>query len=88
MLARDAAGAWVWRDSPPPLRQVFTGRTHTPGPLPAGSIPLRRGWVVWNVAVAVPTTAVLYVLAWLLQHPARTLIAGMVAGPLTILWIK
>lgn len=86
-LTSDMSKAWVWKSSPPSLRQVIDGRTPDPGQVPAGSTPLRAGWVVWNVCVAVPTTALLYVLAWLLQHPARAALVAIVAGPIGFMWI-
>ncbi len=38
-------------------------------------IALRWGWIAWNFAVAIPASIVLYVLAWVLQHPARSFLA-------------
>jgi hypothetical protein len=88
VVQTDVAKAWVWRDSPPSLRQVAAGWASGSDQVPAGSGPLRAGRVVWNVAVAVPATAILYVLAWLLQHPARAAALGLVAGSVTFMWIK
>jgi hypothetical protein len=86
-FAFDVSRAWVWRVAPPSLKQVRDGVVPDPDLVPAGAPPLRAGWVVWNVAVAVPATAVLYVLAWLLQHPARAAILAVLAGPIGIMWI-
>jgi hypothetical protein len=83
----DLSESWVWRDAPPSLRQIVDGRIPAAERVPNGSGPLRAVWVVWNVGVAVPTTAALYVLAWVLQHPARALLAAAVAGPILTMWI-
>ncbi len=45
---------------------------------------MRWGWVVWNHAVAIPLTVVLYSLAWILQRPARTFGACVVVA---FLWV-
>lgn len=86
LVISDLSGAWVWRDYPPALRQVVAGRIPADR-VPGGSTPLRAVWVAWNVAVAVPTTAVLYVLAWMLQHPARAGVLAVVTGPIGWMWI-
>lgn len=86
-VVNDVAGAWVWREAPPGLRDLIASRTDTARAL--SDTPLvRLGWLVWNTVVAVPTTAVLYVLAWVFQHPARAGVAAVVAVPITLMWIK
>jgi hypothetical protein len=86
-IVADVSGAWVWRESPPALRQVIAGLLPAVDRVPAGSRPLRAGWVVWNASVAVPATAFLYVLAWVLQHPARAGVLAVMAGPIALAWI-
>jgi hypothetical protein len=77
--------SWVLTDTPPSLREVV--RARIPDEVPGGSDPLRAGWVAWNFAVAIPTTAVLYALAWMLQHPARAAVLALVVGPVGFFWI-
>lgn len=86
-VAKDVSGAWVWREAPPALRDLIASRTDTSRAL--SDTPLvRAGWLVWNTVVAIPTTATLYVLAWVFQHPARAGVAALVVVPLTLMWIK
>lgn len=73
----DVSGAWPWRESPPALRQVWASARPAVEAVPAKHKGLHAGWVVWNYTVALPSTFVLYVAAWLLQHPAR---AGLTAA--------
>lgn len=87
-LVAGARGAWVWQETPPSLREVVATRKPAPDAVPGRSPRLRLVWLVWNHAVAVPATAVLYVLAWLLQHPARAGAATVVVGAVTLMWIK
>jgi hypothetical protein len=86
-VAEDLTGAWVWHETPPSLRQVISDRFPDAGRVPAEHGPLRAVWVVWNFGVAVPATATLYALAWVLQHPARAGVLALVVGPLGIFWI-
>lgn len=83
----DATGAWVWRDAPPALRDLVAARTDTSRALTDAPL-IRLGWLAWNFIVAIPTTALLYVAAWVLQHPARTILAGLIGTALTLMWIK
>jgi hypothetical protein len=85
-LVADARRAWVWREAPPPLRSIAAGWRAGPASAPSGA--LRLVWLLWNAAVAAPTTAALYVLAWVLQHPARSALAALIAAPVVLIWIK
>lgn len=86
-VAHDVSESWVWHETPPALRDLITARKDTTRALTDSPL-LRIGWVVWNTAVAVPGSAVLYVLAWIIQHPARAGLAGLVVGAITYVWIK
>jgi hypothetical protein len=70
----DVVDGWPWRTVPPALSAVLGDAN--PGTVPGDSTPLRVLWTGWNYAVALPATAVLYTLAWLLQHPARAIPVG------------
>lgn len=83
----DVAGAWVWRETPPSLRDLVAARTDTTRALTDGPL-MRFGWAAWNTLVAIPATALLYVLAWVVQHPARASVAAVLVVPLTLMWIK
>jgi hypothetical protein len=78
----DVAGAWVWRASPPALLSLV--REDVGARVPHGHGGLRAFMVAWRRVVAIPTTAVLYVAAWLLQNPLRTAGAVLIAGLLIL----
>lgn len=85
---RRVARIWVLTDAPPSLRDVIENRVPGVDQVPAGNGPMRLVWVVWNHLIAVPATAVLYAVAWVLQHPARAGAAALVAVPITLMWIN
>lgn len=80
----DVRNAWVWRGSPPSLAELAASRAPTADVVPAGHGGLRRGWWAYNHLVAIPVTAVSYFLTWLVQHPARLILAVALAAPLVI----
>lgn len=79
----DLTGSWVATGSPPALSEVANADVVGA----AVDHPILRGTAaVWQWVIAVPATAVLYLLAFLLQHPARAVTATAVAGGLYGLW--
>ena len=82
----DVKSSWVWSNVPPSLRDVAKGARVTER-IPGGAPQLRAGWVAWNYVVAVPMTAVLYGLAWIFQHPVRTVAAAVPVAALIAMWI-
>ncbi len=84
-VTADVTGAWPWRTTPPTLQTVWDSTIATDGDVPDGSRALRLFLTGWNIAVALPATAVLYTLAWLLQHPARAIpVGGFLAAVILI----
>jgi len=83
----DLANAWVWTDTPPALAELVSARVPNAELVPGTNTPMWMAWTVYSHVVAVPASAVLYALAWLLQHPARAGLATAVVLPLTIMWI-
>jgi hypothetical protein len=83
-VAGDARRSWVWTGAPPPLADVVRfDAANVPG-----DHPLLRGINrAWKYTVAIPATATAYTLAWLLQHPLRTLPALLVAGITLTIWL-
>lgn len=77
----DFVNGWPWRAAPPALKDVSAGAGVDAGAVPDGNTVLRLAWTGWNYAVAIPATALLYTIAWLLQHPVR----GATTGALTTL---
>lgn len=81
-VGSDVARAWVWGAAPPSLRDLVKEDL---GPtVPAGHAGLRRVAVVWRRVVAIPTSTVLYLIAWVLQDPLRTIVAAVVVGLILI----
>lgn len=80
VVKADFVGGWPWRTTPPALREVAADVRVEPGDVPDGNTALRWAWTGWNYAVAIPATAALYTLAWLLQHPARAIPTGGLAA--------
>ena len=87
-VVADVRDSWVWKDSPPALKEIIKTRQPDAEQVPGGSKPLHIGWVVWNAIVAVPATAFLYAAAWLLQHPARAALALPIGGAIFLIWIN
>lgn len=80
------AGAWVWREVPPSLRQVVAARVPDRTLVPGGHLGMWLFWLAYNHAVAIPATAVGYFAVWLAQHPARlALTVALVAVPILVL---
>lgn len=80
----DVVGAWVWRDVPPALTEVIAARNADVSKVPGGNPLLRHGWTVYNHTVAIPVTAVGYLLTWIVQHPARLLLTAAITTPLIL----
>lgn len=86
-LARqDIAGAWVWHSTPPPLASVIASAKN-PTQVPADHTGLRRAMQAYGWAVALPLTALGYVLVWLHQHPARAIPTDLLITALAVLWL-
>jgi hypothetical protein len=83
----DVAGAWVWRSVPPPLTSVIAS-AKAPTNIPGNHKGLRAASQVYGFAVALPITAVGYVLVWLHQHPARAIPTDLLATALFVLWLN
>jgi hypothetical protein len=84
-VANDARGSWVWTGSPPPLAAVVKyDAANVPGDHPL----LRGANHAWKYTVAIPATAIAYTLAWLLQHPLRTLPALLAVGITLAIWLN
>lgn len=86
VVTSDVAGAWVWRGSPPTLRDLWAERIPDIDRVPAANVALWAGWVVFN-HLALLWTAALSIPLWVLQHPMRTALAALLAAPLVLLWI-
>lgn len=79
----DIVNGWPWRTIPPALRAVAADAKA--GEVPGDSTLLRHAWAGWNYVIALPATAALYTLAWLLQHPARAIpVGGFLAAVILI----
>lgn len=87
ILWADFAGSGLFDMHPPSLRELRAGRTLSADQVPDGSEPLRQGGTWWNTLVGLPAAVVLYTLAWVLQHPARALLAVLLISPVTLMWI-
>lgn len=77
--------AWVWTDTPPSLARVSAGASAPT--VPGDHRELRWLAVAWNHTVAVPFTALGYLMAWLAQHPARGIPAAVIVAILATIWI-
>lgn len=83
----DVAGAWLWRGAPPTLVDLWRNRVPDISEVPGGNRPLHVLWVVYNHLVLI-VFPVLAIALWVLQHPARFLLAAAIAGPLIGMWIS
>ncbi len=83
----DFVDGWPWRSSPPALKAVTGSARVAAGDVPDGNAALRWAWTGWNYAVAIPATALLYTLAWLLQHPARAIPTGGLTAAIILISI-
>ena len=84
-IRSDVVNAWPWTSTPPALREVGKDWRADLTAVPGSNMPLAWAWTTYNVAVAIPATAVGYLLTWVLQHPARLAALLLVATPLLIL---
>lgn len=78
----DVAGAWPWSEAPPSLRDLRDDRKAQADAVPDASRGLQIAWTVYNTAVVIPVSAVVYVLLWIVQHPARLLLTAAILVPL------
>lgn len=86
MLLADVREAWWTPDEiPPPIRQAWVRRMPDRDRVPGRNAVLWGGWVGYNhtIGLAGPVLAVLTVTAlsivsWIIQHPARIALAGLV----------
>ena len=83
VLYRDLVGAWVWRDVPPALRDIWAKAGQPPVQHPL----LAAGWRAWMYAVALPWTAIGYTAVWLHQHPARGIPTDLAAGAAVVITV-
>lgn len=81
----DLANAWVWRGSPPTLADLWANRVPDREAVPGQNRALWTAWIVFN-HLALIWTALLAVPLWVLQHPARTLLAAAVVAPIVLIW--
>lgn len=86
VVREDVAGAWVWRSVPPPLTSVIAS-AKAPARAPGNHAGLRRAMQAYGWAVALPITAVGYVLIWLHQHPARAIPTDLLIAALVAMWL-
>lgn len=88
----DFASAWWTPTSLPTLQTAWAERMPDRGRVPGDNGLLYAGWVVYNhtVALAVPAAVlavvgVLTPLVWVARHPARLVLAALIAAPLVVL---
>lgn len=81
----DVAGAWPWRGTPPTLAELVAVRVPDRDRVPGRNLALWASWVVFN-HVMLPVFAVAYPVLWVLAHPARFVLAAVLAV-LARIWI-
>lgn len=82
----DFAGAWPWRGHPPTFAELVANLVPDRDRVPGRNGFLWVSWAAFNVAM-LPVFAVAYPVLWWLAHPARFVLAAMVAAALYIVWI-
>lgn len=99
----DWDGAWWWDARPETVAELVARRKPHPDTVPDGSKHLRWAWAVYNHLIAIPVTWALLPIAdrlkprvvrqlarglvWMFQHPTRTGLGLIVAGPVLAMWI-
>jgi hypothetical protein len=83
VLWADFTGAWGWRA----LAGLWQHRVPAVEDVPGESRALRAAWVAYN-HVALVVVCLLAVVVWVLLHPARFLLAAVIAAPLIAMWIS
>lgn len=85
-VAYDVRTAWPWHGDPPTLADLWAARIPDLDRVPGANRALHAAWVVFN-HLALVWTALLAIPLWVLQHPARTLLAALVTAPLIAVWL-
>lgn len=88
LVRGDADASWWARRSAPTLREVWAVRMPALDRVPGRSRGLWVAWLLFNHAVAIPATVVLNPLMFVLQHPARLLLALVLLSPLAFVIVS
>lgn len=81
----DVVGAWAWFCRPPTLAELVAARVPDRDRVPGRNVALWVGWAVYNHLLAA-VFALAYPVLFVAAHPARVLLAAVLAVPLFFVW--